>query len=92
MTRRHRLSHNAACFLCNSCAQVHRHHIDWDHSNNSPSNVIVLCQRCHAEAHKCGYVNRAQFETVRRMAIRRDPSRFERRIAPSSVGQVDLFE
>ena len=31
---------------------VHRHHIDEDHENNLPTNILHLCANCHMAYHK----------------------------------------
>jgi hypothetical protein len=68
---------NASCGLCGSPKQLHRHHLDWDHSNNSPSNVVILCQRCHTVLHnKVGYITLEELAAVREQVMARDPSRF----------------
>jgi len=43
-------------FVCNSCRLRPKHweyhHIDGNHSNNSPSNCEGLCLDCHADKHR----------------------------------------
>jgi len=41
---------------CNICGFVRehamdKHHIDSNHKNNDPSNIMVLCTACHRELH-----------------------------------------
>lgn len=36
------------CALCEFSAIVHVHHIDRNHTNNTPSNLIALCPNHHA--------------------------------------------
>jgi len=82
----------ASCGLCGSRQGLHRHHLDWDHSNNSPSNVIVVCQRCHTELHEIGYITREQLAAVRGRVIARDPSRFEATETDVPGVQITLFK
>lgn len=37
---------------CQSCSnpKAERHHIDANTANNDPSNIAILCRRCHMEA------------------------------------------
>ncbi len=32
------------------------HHIDHDRSNNDLKNIVFLCQRCHLDAHRHGWI------------------------------------
>jgi hypothetical protein len=38
------------CEKCNA-AKSERHHVDGNTLNNEPGNIMVLCRRCHMEAH-----------------------------------------
>jgi hypothetical protein len=43
---------------CGSCATRQNlgiHHVDYDHYNNEPSNLTVLCVSCHMSLHKQNY-------------------------------------
>ena len=43
---------------CESCGAEYNlsiHHIDFDHYNNSPDNLRVLCVSCHQSLHKQAY-------------------------------------
>ena len=42
------------CQACGSPKGLHIHHSDWNHDNNSPQNLMVLCEYCHMEAGKLG--------------------------------------
>ena len=45
----------------------HIHHIDWNHKNNNPSNIICVPELVHVIIHKCGYLTRE--EIVRLMKV-----------------------
>ena len=32
------------------------HHIDHDRSNSDLNNIVFLCQRCHLDAHRLGWI------------------------------------
>lgn len=55
---------------CSTCISItkklHRHHIDFDKSNDNPSNIIILCSSCHriVHSHNCSRY-RAEFEEIR---------------------------
>lgn len=34
------------CVLCGN-ARAERHHLDENTANNEPSNIVILCRRCH---------------------------------------------
>ena len=42
------------CVACGQHRGLQRNHIDWNHDNNAPDNVQVLCEWCHKEAHRLG--------------------------------------
>jgi 5-methylcytosine-specific restriction endonuclease McrA len=35
------------CLHCGRTRKLHCHHIDHNRSNNSPENLMVLCESCH---------------------------------------------
>ena len=39
---------------CSKCKakKAERHHINEDTSNNEPSNIAILCRKCHMAAHR----------------------------------------
>lgn len=39
------------CVICDREDGLHVHHIDRDTTNDDPSNLITLCNFCHARAH-----------------------------------------
>lgn len=41
----------ARCGYCESTGSLHIHHIDQNHDNNLPENLIVLCANCHFGLH-----------------------------------------
>jgi 5-methylcytosine-specific restriction endonuclease McrA len=81
---------NASCHLCGSRDRLHRHHIDWNHHNNTPSNLTLVCQACHVMLHKVGYLDREELDAVRAAAMARDPTRFDSPVASGS--QAGLFK
>lgn len=40
---------------CGSTDNIQVHHIDGDRTNNSLSNLIPLCERCHRKIHSGGF-------------------------------------
>lgn len=40
------MSNGYECMDCDAPA-VDRHHIDGNHYNDAPSNIVMLCRRCH---------------------------------------------
>ena len=40
------------CVRCGSTKHVDRHHRDKDPTNNRPTNILILCRRCHLGEHK----------------------------------------
>jgi len=43
------------CAKCSSRLNLGIHHIDFDHYNNEPGNLQVLCLHCHLSLHKTEY-------------------------------------
>ena len=43
------------CSECESRQNLSIHHIDFDHYNNDPDNLDVLCVSCHQRLHKKNY-------------------------------------
>lgn len=35
------------CSICGSTEQIHIHHKDKNHKNNSPDNLVIVCNSCH---------------------------------------------
>ena len=47
------IAQDGICLKCGGTLEkgFHRHHLDGDHSNNSPENLVLMCANCHrAEA------------------------------------------
>jgi len=53
------------CVICDREEGLHIHHIDRDITNDAPSNLITLCNFCHArthaELHRAGGKTRVQW-------------------------------
>jgi hypothetical protein len=49
---RHRARRMYAAVSCSKCgaSPAERHHIDENTANNEPSNIAIVCRRCHMEA------------------------------------------
>jgi hypothetical protein len=43
------------CAACGSSLNLSVHHQDFDHYNNNPENLQVLCVSCHMRLHKQAY-------------------------------------
>lgn len=84
------ISVEKSCGLCGCENELHRHHIDWDHSNNSTDNVIIICANCHAELHKIGFMSKVELLEVRKKVETRDPARFNAKHL-NEPGQGSLF-
>lgn len=66
------------CYICSSQElpnNLHIHHIDWNHNNNTPDNVVVLCQRCHVIIHRTHYVSRDEMLELKKkiLSYKNDP-------------------
>lgn len=79
-----------ACYTCGSVEHVHKHHIHWHHDNNATENITFLCQRCHNELHKVGYLTHEELGRIRAVAMKRDPERFAQANI-DKYGQADIF-
>jgi hypothetical protein len=49
------LIEKTVCSKCGSRINLCIHHIDFDHYNNNPENLQVLCVSCHLSLHKTEY-------------------------------------
>lgn len=47
------------CLLCGYDKIVSVHHLDENHSNNHPDNLVPLCMNCHEEVHHSVYSKEA---------------------------------
>jgi hypothetical protein len=45
------------CLVCGYDKIVSVHHLDENHSNNHPDNLVPLCMNCHEEIHHTRYKN-----------------------------------
>ena len=53
------------CEICGSEEKIHVHHKDADILNNSLSNLLIVCQKCHFKEHKLLNIKKTYFhETV----------------------------
>lgn len=53
------------CKICgrtNGNFKIHRHHINYNHGDNRPENLIYLCASCHKRVHQ--YVRRHNKELI----------------------------
>ena len=66
----------AECYLCGAFGPFHRHHIDCNHKNNNPSNIVLLCEHCHVELHRAGKINRESLDFIRQQVIEKHPDEF----------------
>ncbi len=44
-----------SCQLCSCKENLGVHHVDFDHYNDAPENLQVLCVSCHMSVHKTAY-------------------------------------
>jgi hypothetical protein len=54
LTLKHKKNNKKRCGFCGHIgvpASLEIHHIDGNHENNNPDNLLVLCVNCHREAH-----------------------------------------
>lgn len=43
------------CQICKETEVLDLHHLDNDNTNNTPSNLVVICPNCHAKIHRLGF-------------------------------------
>jgi len=58
------------CFVCSSREDLETHHIDFNHNNNDPDNLMTLCERCHTEITKYGYTPREELAEIREKVLK----------------------
>lgn len=46
---------NHCCRICDKDYDLHVHHIDYERTNNSYSNLVTLCSSCHRAVHLENY-------------------------------------
>lgn len=53
---------NSSCVYCGFTADKWQdyHHVDGDHRNNHPSNIVIVCRLCHLSQH-VGYVGSCDY-------------------------------
>jgi len=56
---------SASCYLCRATEHLLVHHLNWEHSDDTPSNLVIVCQRCHTELHKAGYLTAQEMDSIR---------------------------
>ena len=49
-----RISLQLECIACSFDKGLQVHHIDWNHDNNDPQNLAMICERCHKLIHQLG--------------------------------------
>jgi 5-methylcytosine-specific restriction endonuclease McrA len=63
------------CEFCGATGRLHVHHLNYEHlGHETPSDLIVLCWSCHADAHEFP----KRLEEIRQFAIVRDEARLGR--------------
>jgi hypothetical protein len=73
------------CFVCGNPA-LEMHHLNWDHSNNSPENLRLVCEWYHLQAHKLGkplfeeLVDRVGKNSEQMVTLRQSSKKWYRRI------------
>jgi len=55
------------CEFCSAVLEVQVHHVDWDHDNNAPENLMRLCHFCHTAVHQLGAIVPEQLRVVREL-------------------------
>lgn len=68
MSNRLRSIKASACAICGKGQELHIHHKDWNHHNNSPNNLLTLCQHCHTILHRFPYL--ADYEELDKLIIK----------------------
>lgn len=56
---------NRTCFLCGKTEKLHVHHLNWHHEDDTPSNLVILCEPCHNTLHKAGYLSLEELEGLK---------------------------
>jgi hypothetical protein len=52
LAKLHKKYRASKCDLCGATGELHTHHRDKRHYNDSPSNWLTLCPECHAKIHR----------------------------------------
>jgi hypothetical protein len=54
------------CFVCERMVtRLHGHHVNWDHRDNRPGNVVSVCGTCHRIIHESGWWSLSQLIDAR---------------------------
>jgi hypothetical protein len=56
--KRKRLLPPSECYLCGASERLQVHHVDWHHENGDRKNEVIVCEYCHSQVHKEGFVSR----------------------------------
>jgi len=60
------------------------HHLNWQHVDDTPSNLVIVCQRCHNILHQVGYLTIQELESIKaKVELERTPGE----VAVSRRGQ-----
>lgn len=49
---------SAPCLACGSDGPGEIHHLDGNHSNDVPENIVKLCLKCHKNNHRYGTLSK----------------------------------
>ncbi len=55
MTQYRKLIDTKECQRCGATERIEVHHMDLDHYNDDPDNLIALCIYCHKQYHACNW-------------------------------------
>jgi hypothetical protein len=54
------------CFVCGSGSDLHVHHVNFSHQDDSAGNRVALCARCHKHIHRdFGFTDRDELARLR---------------------------
>lgn len=72
---------NGKCASCGEDRVVDRHHIDSNHDNDHPDNIITLCPTCHA------LITRGKETLSNLIQPKLDPNRLESEVAQPNINE-----
>lgn len=55
----------SSCYICGKKELLEVHHLDWDHFNDTLTNLVTLCRRCHIAVHKVGYLSQTDLYKIK---------------------------